>query len=104
MLWARTTGSRSVPGGTDELATPSLAVLAVGVAVSLPAVADAASPGRNARIAFEHQQAFYGFGRGDSEISQIWSVLPNGTRPRTLLASGRGSFAQSAYSPDGRKL
>lgn len=86
-------------------ATLPLALFAAGVlSASLAASADAAFPGRNGRIAYVHEQDDYGFGGGDSEVSEIWSVLPNGTRRRTILGFNRGGFAQPAYSPDGRKL
>jgi Tol biopolymer transport system component len=69
-----------------------------------PSAADAAFPGRNGRIAYEDQRF------SPTQESQISSVLPNGSRPRTLLGFGDlrhtrgGSYAQPAYSPDGRRL
>ncbi len=80
---------------------------AVGFAllfVWVSATADAAFPGRNGRIAYEDQRF------SPTEESQILSVLPNGSRPRTLLGFGDlrqtrgGSYAQPAYSPGGRRL
>ena len=86
----------------------------VGLGLVSPS-AHAAFPGRNGRIAYEHERsAVSGFGRPNFE-SEILSVLPNGRRPRVLVPWNRernqgsdpSSWRQAvdpAYSPDGRKL
>jgi Tol biopolymer transport system component len=88
-----------------------VALLAVGVvAVSLPAVAAAAFPGRNGRIAYHHwrdnEDNVPPFGPAVVR-STVESVLPSGKGHRRLLGPFRPErrwFAGLAFSPRGRKL
>lgn len=79
------------------------------VAASAPSNASAAFPGRDGRVAYEHLISRTPVGVDplaplESDIQvEILSVLPNGSRPRTLLGPNRSVF-DLAYSPNGRKL
>jgi Tol biopolymer transport system component len=82
-----------------------LATALTALAVALPTSAQAAFPGRNGRIAYEDERTLGPpccLGPFDT-ASQILSVAPNGSRPRTLLGFDRFLLGP-AYSPNGRKL
>jgi Tol biopolymer transport system component len=79
-------------------------VAAGGLAVSLPAVADAAFPGRNGRIAYA--------GRGsDPTAYGVYSVRPDGTGRRLILRDGPPSpyiplprYSEPAYAARGARI
>jgi Tol biopolymer transport system component len=96
------------PGKLAALGWP---VLAAGVALALPAAADAAFPGANAEIAFKVQQwrappsPPQRYDAPTLVESRIESVLPNGGGRRVLHTFPAGDDGGApAWSPSGRQL
>ena len=70
------------------------AVLALSVAITLPATVAATQPGVNGRIAFH---------RGDLGHSQIFSANPDSSH-EVQLTDGSDDGANPAWSPDGTRI
>ena len=73
-------------------------VAAGGLAGSLPAVADAASPGRNGRIAYVQMRSTW---LNSFAGTTVYSIAPSGTRRRAIVHLGEAAGATAAFSPRG---
>jgi Tol biopolymer transport system component len=96
------------PGKLGALGWP---VLAAGVALALPAAAQAVFPGANAEIAFKVQQwrappsPPQRYDEPTLVESRIETVLPNGRGRRVLHTFPAGDYGGApAWSPSGRRL
>ena len=73
-------------------------VAAGGLAGSLPAVADAASTGRNGRIAYVQMRSTW---LNSFAGTTVYSIAPSGTRRRAIVHLGEAAGATAAFSPRG---